>query len=97
MTYGIPSFHLLCDLSCPTITFPGKLNKSLDGTQHPEATGARELEEETHGLIPAVVSKAVLSECPQFYWKDGKMVLYFVRCTGGEQLPDMAAARLAGD
>lgn len=76
--------------------FPGKLNRPADGAKRPEATAARELEEESHGLIPAAASLAVLPSCPQWYCSSSKMVMYMMRYAGGHQLPDLLEQRLAG-
>jgi 8-oxo-dGTP pyrophosphatase MutT (NUDIX family) len=77
-------------------TFAGKIDSSLDATRSPAATAARELEEESHGLIPAAATKRLLRRCPQFYWSGGQMAFYMLRYCGGEQLPQLMAARLAG-
>jgi 8-oxo-dGTP pyrophosphatase MutT (NUDIX family) len=77
-------------------TFAGKIDSSLDASRSPTATAARELEEESHGLIPAAATKRLLQRCPQFYWYDGMMAFYLLRYCGGQQLPQLMAARLAG-
>jgi hypothetical protein len=74
----------------------GKVKRSVDKNGHPEDTAARELEEETHGLIPAADSSAVLPYCPVMYSPDAKMVVYFMRYIGAEQLPSLMEQRLAG-
>jgi len=84
-----------CLAVCACVS-PGKLNRSADGPQRPEATAARELEEESHGLIPAAASLAVLPSCPQWYCPSSKMVMYMMRYAGGQQLPDLLEQRLAG-
>lgn len=81
-----------------TSTHPtGKVIHSVDRSGHPEDTAARELEEETHGLIPAADSSAVLPYCPVLYSPDAKMAVYFMRYIGAEQLPSLMEQRLAGE
>jgi hypothetical protein len=67
-----------------------------DGRCSPDATASRELEEETHGLIPAADSRAVLNNCPVFYCHNSKMAIYLMRYAGGQQLPGLLEKRLAG-
>jgi hypothetical protein len=66
--------------------------------KHPDATAARELEEETHGLIPAAHTRSLMDgRCPVMYCKDGKMAIYFLQLAGGQQLPELLERRLAGE
>jgi hypothetical protein len=74
----------------------GKIDSQLDASNSPAATAARELEEESHGLVPAAATAKLLQWCPKFYWSAGKMVCYLLRYKGGQQLPQMMAAKLAG-
>jgi hypothetical protein len=74
----------------------GKLDPALDGAGRPEVTAAREAEEESHGLLPAALTRAVLPHCPRLYCRRSKMVIYLLRLSGGGQLPGLLAARLAG-
>lgn len=67
-----------------------------DGRRSPDATASRELEEETHGLIAAADSRAVLGSCPVFYCHNSKMAIYLMRYAGGQQLPELLEQRLAG-
>jgi 8-oxo-dGTP pyrophosphatase MutT (NUDIX family) len=67
-----------------------------DREGHPEDTAARELEEETHGIIAAADSRVVLPYCPVMYSPETKMVVYFMRYIGAGRLPDLMEQRLAG-
>jgi hypothetical protein len=77
--------------------FAGKIDSELDASNSPAATAARELEEESHGLLSFKSTRQLLPKCPQFYWSAGKMALYMLRYKGGEQLPELMTARLAGE
>jgi hypothetical protein len=77
-------------------TFAGKIDSSLDASRSPAATAARELEEESHGFIPAAATQRLLQRCPQFYWSGGSMAFYMLRYRGGGELPQLMAVRLAG-
>jgi hypothetical protein len=76
----------------------GKVDRKLDGQlAKPTATAARELEEESHGLIPAAAVQEVLERCPVYYCNSSKMAVYFMRYVGGQQLPELMQQRLAGE
>lgn len=83
-----PTIHIFCS---------GKIQRKDDGTSHPEVTAARELEEESHGLIRAADSLAVLQQCPVMYCHSSKMVVYLMRYCGGKHLPDLLQQLLAGE
>lgn len=75
----------------------GKLNRRLDGTGEPANTAARELEEESHWLLPAPVSKVLLPYCPRLYDVRCKMVIYMMRYSQAEAVPDLLQRRLQGE
>lgn len=74
----------------------GKITRGVDGSGTPHTTAARELEEESHGLIPAAATTALLPQCPVFYCSESKMAIYLMRYAGGEGLPQLLEQRLAG-
>ena len=81
--------------ACTHTHAAGKINAQHD-RGGPATTAARELEEETHGLLPAALTLPLLPQCPVMYWHGGKMALYLLRCSDGELLPAMYTARVAG-
>lgn len=81
--------------ACTHTHAAGKINPQHD-RGGPATTAARELEEETHGLLPAALTLPLLLQCPVMYWHGGKMALYLLRCSDGELLPAMYTARVAG-
>eukprot|EP00877_Chromochloris_zofingiensis_P001772 jgi/Chrzof1/11596/Cz06g01160.t1 len=73
----------------------GKATPGERRGQDPTATAAREVEEESHGLIPAKELQPLLHHSPVHYFLDGKMVVYLVRLTGAASLPKAYEALVA--
>jgi hypothetical protein len=72
----------------------GKVVKVDDGKA--ERTAAREVEEETHGLLPATLLAPVLAHAPAVLWRAGSMALFVVKLRGAEALPRRFEAAVAG-
>lgn len=63
----------------------------------PEATAAREVEEESHGLLPAALVRPLLREAPAVYVQESKMALFLLLLRGGERLPQAYQALVDSD
>jgi hypothetical protein len=61
------------------------------------ATAAREVQEESHGLLPAAAVAPLLETAAAVWWPGGKMLLYLVQLRGAEELPRRFEAAVAGE
>lgn len=59
-------------------------------------TAARELEEESHWLLPAAVTAPLLQHCPSCFAGEAGYVAALLRLENASELPALMEARLAG-
>ncbi|KAL6752695.1 hypothetical protein V8C86DRAFT_566029 [Haematococcus lacustris] len=79
-----------------TWTLPGGKRKGLDEGEA-EATAAREVEEETHWMLPAEDVRQRISYQEVHWLEEGRYLLFLAHLPGCEDLPDrIAAARAEG-
>ncbi len=65
-------------------------------SRDPARTAAREVEEESHGLVPAQLLLPLLGNAPAQFVRSGAYAIYFVRLAGARALPQAYEARVAG-